>query len=277
MKSPELSHQEITPLKSVEEQTRHGELPSIILFERLQNPVIRKQILDLLEASEQAQKGEMKLFTLRDEKGKPLRRDDGKFKIEHRPYVPVSREQLEKEYELSLYNTLTRTDISFGDEQPNVGRMTLNWKFPDAIEKPDKKQMAIIEAHEKGHRQRPYGGKYLRALFSEAFDEKAVEFTRDDYFRNYTKKARAKLGYEEAKKHFFRYLFSASELAERMSQLKNYFGMRGSEEFTKEHLEYAREHYVKDVGFDNVMTPFFTSITPEKEEAFIKLINSAGI
>ncbi len=62
-----------------------------------------------------------------------------------------------------------------------------------------------------------------------------------------------------------------------MSQLKNHFGLKSDERFTKEHLDYARMHYVTDTGFDNRMTPFLKAITPETEESFLELINSSGI
>lgn len=65
----------------------------------------------------------------------------------------------------------------------------------------------------------------------------------------------------------------AVEIVARMSQLKNYFGFTGEEEFTKTHLDYAREHYANDTGLDNNMTEFFEAITPDSEERFLKLIN----
>jgi hypothetical protein len=61
------------------------------------------------------------------------------------------------------------------------------------------------------------------------------------------------------------------EYLARMAELKNYFGFSGDEIFTKEHLEYAREHYVKDVGFDNAMSEFLHKF--KNDEAFIKLMN----
>ena len=76
---------------------------------------------------------------------------------------------------------------------------------------------------------------------------------------------------------YLEYLFSGSEIAERMSQLKNYFGMRGAEQFTRNHLKYARLHYVTDVGFDNGISHLFQAITPETEDKFLELINNSGI
>jgi hypothetical protein len=59
------------------------------------------------------------------------------------------------------------------------------------------------------------------------------------------------------------YPSTPEEIVERMAQLKNYFGMRGGEKFTLNHLEYAREivdgipRFMKDTDVDNMMTEFF--------------------
>ena len=65
----------------------------------------------------------------------------------------------------------------------------------------------------------------------------------------------------------------ADELVARMSQLKNYFGFKGNEPFTKEHLAYAREHYIQDTGLDNNMKSFFEAVPSEKEDEFILVMN----
>lgn len=64
------------------------------------------------------------------------------------------------------------------------------------------------------------------------------------------------------------------ETVAKITQLKNYFGMKGGELFTKYHLEYAKQYYVRDVGFgiDN-MTSLFQGLKPEKEQEFINFIN----
>ncbi len=73
------------------------------------------------------------------------------------------------------------------------------------------------------------------------------------------------------------YLFSAAEIYERMSQLKNYFGIEDDTPFTSAHLAYAREHYIRDTEVDNNMKQFFKAITPEREEEFLKIMNSFGV
>jgi hypothetical protein len=61
-----------------------------------------------------------------------------------------------------------------------------------------------------------------------------------------------------------------------MSQVKNYFGMSGFEEFTQEHLDYVRKNYVQDTGsYGPQIQPFFDSITDD--EKFINLMNTLGI
>lgn len=69
------------------------------------------------------------------------------------------------------------------------------------------------------------------------------------------------------------YISNPEELGARMSQLKNYYGMKGDEQFTLDHLEYARLHYVEDTGLDNDMSKFFSMITVDTTPAFLELMN----
>lgn len=64
----------------------------------------------------------------------------------------------------------------------------------------------------------------------------------------------------------------ADEIVARMSQLKNYFGFKGDEEFRVEHLRYARKHYVEDTKLDNNMTEFFDAISDEQK--FVDVMNT---
>lgn len=69
------------------------------------------------------------------------------------------------------------------------------------------------------------------------------------------------------------YSSNPEEIGARMSQLKNYFGMSGNEQFTQEHFEYARLHYVEDTELDNGMGYFFSMITVDTTPAFLELMN----
>lgn len=73
------------------------------------------------------------------------------------------------------------------------------------------------------------------------------------------------------------YIQNPDELMARMAQLKNYFGMKAGEEFTKGHLEYARAHYVEDTGLDNSMSVMFRIVSPKTEPNFLRAINTLPI
>lgn len=131
--------------------------------------------------------------------------------------------------------------------------------FSDAI-KSDRSELTpreknIIEAHEKGHGVRDFVSSDRRD-FKDAIDLDIVE--KDDL---------------ETGTRQIGYLSTAEEIAERMAQLKNYFGMTAVDTFTKDHLKYAAEHYVVDVGLDNNMSLFLKAVTGKTVDKFIDTIN----
>lgn len=73
------------------------------------------------------------------------------------------------------------------------------------------------------------------------------------------------------------YLQKPDELMARMAQLKNYFGMKDGQEFTKGHLEYARAHYVEDTGLDNSMSVMFRIISSRTEPNFLRAMNTLPV
>jgi hypothetical protein len=247
---------------------------SIVLFSRLKNPVIKSQIIDLIYNTEQEadSKGVSMLLTSTDDHGVTTRT----------PKTPRSREEIEKDYEYHLEQAEDHTDIKFSDtEYPNMFKMVVGKWLPWGDGSVTTKQMSIVEAHEKGHSVRSYmadNPDLYTEHFQAGFDPSAVVFS-DEYIE-IIKKVEVDHTDNEAGflvKEHLEYLFSGSEIAERMSQLKNYFGITDEGEFTKEHLDYARNHYVIDTGMDNGMTHFFQAITPEKEADFLRIINTFGI
>lgn len=299
-RKPEQVSQEL----SIEASANYEGNDSLAVIDRARNSIIHEQIVDLLYKQEMWESdairneewepylpegwtGEerFKLF-----KGKRSGRIIDSAELDSALQTPLpTREEIAKELDDRIDHVAAVTEIEFSSDQPSAERMTIGWEVPLTGEKPTAKQMSIIEAHEKGHRIRPYHGKELEPIFMRAFDPSRVDFTDTDYeahkdeWRQTVDAGRAAEGAEEymskedAKQTHLDYLFTPTELAERMSQLKNYFGMQGAEPFTKAHLDYARTHYVQDVGYDNGMTHMFQAVTPEKEEEFLKLINSAGI
>ncbi len=118
------------------------------------------------------------------------------------------------------------------------------------------RQKNIIESHEKGHGLRDFTSGFDYREFSGTIDADVLKEMESS-----------------SERRFANYLSSANEIAERMAQLKNYFGFKASDTMTSEHLKYARENYVKDTGLDNLMTEFFSAISPEKEEKFLEVLN----
>lgn len=249
------------------EQTINVEgVDSLFLFDRLHNPTIRKQVLDLLREAQEAENKEY---------------------YQNPYFTPHDTSKIEETFNEKFALIERDTPISFGANEPTgdslEGReiIGLDWIFPTTGKKPTTRMMGIIEGHEKGHVMRNYYGKHLNEKFKQAFDLTAVTFTEKEYREIHFKENGVLephgIAFEQSAEEFFRYLFCAPEIAERMSQLKSYFSMKDDAPFTKEQIDYARQHYIDDTGVDNWMVHFFKAITPEKEEAFLRLINSAGI
>lgn len=111
----------------------------------------------------------------------------------------------------------------------------------------DNRQKNIIEAHEKLH------GIFMGL----SNGEKAYILSPFD-LQKLNQKDKAK----------------ADEVLARMSQLKNYFGFRSDEVFTKEHLIYAYKNYVQDVKIDNNVINLISAIVDI--DLFIEVINTVA-
>lgn len=227
---------------------------TILLLARLRHPQIRKQLVDLFVSAESAPGGHGR-----------------------------ARQDVEKELEANFERVGLDTPISFNAENmPDAGERELmcpNWRGFEILtgKPPTTRILSIVEAHEKGHVIRPFHSSFFDTHFARGFDPQAATFSDDDYEKWRRLPGMPPLSREEFDVKMKKYLFSAPEIAKRMSQLKNYFGMRGNEIITKEHLEYARKHYIVDTGFDNDITQFLQAVTAETESRFLELINTSGI
>jgi hypothetical protein len=279
-------------LEKIEQQANSKENASELLFDRLSNEKIREQVLNLLFQNEEwSAKNIVKKDGEKDENGAWKRDANGEVVLHDISYIPKSKEQVEMDYDTTLKRIMSKTGINFTSDEPKGGDVSneeiipLNWKSPaDLIMRPSISQISIAEAHEKGHSIRQYSGTFFDNHFASGFDQKAVDFLQEEYewaVKYMNRPGTTSVGgppdYEEWRKQSFDYLFSGGEIAERMSQLKNYFGMKGDEEFTLEQLHYSQEHYILDTNVDNKMTQFLKAITPETENEFIRLINNSGI
>ena len=270
-------------LRSIESEANFEGNASEVLFSRLHNEKIRRQIIDLLLSAEKSQEGTFIQSLETDDNGDLVFNASGEPIIkENVPFVPETREELENRYDEALAQIESFTEIDYSKhayDLPTVDKMYIGAISPWSGKPFTSKEMSIAEAHEKGHRIRNFDGDFFEQRFKPGFDFADVPFG-EEVFTVYRKALRPEdrdKPLEEVKQLFFEYITTPSELVERMSQLKNYYGMRTDEVFTKEHLDHARAHYIPDTGMDNGMTQFFQAITPETEGEFLRLINSVGV
>jgi hypothetical protein len=279
------------PETSIEQTANYKGNWWLAQLSRFKNPTIRKQLVDFWEKNEQyiAKHGirtYVDSFIKKDPttneiiwKDEELGLPEMERVYETVPYTALSRAEIEKQIEDTIQreenvtlinqdtdrsNSLNRPTEEAKDSprdtlhEPRYRVAEIGMKDDSLLSHEDEKfvtTMSLVEAHEKGHSLRDLRpSPYLTELFSRAFD---LDPNSEVY--GYFHEGEPK------------------ELIERMAQLKNYFGMQGDEKFTLQHLDYARTHYIRDVGFNNQMTAFFAAITPETEFGFLKLMNSIGI
>lgn len=300
-KFPRPSSENVSESNRVEKEANFEGNETEILISRLREPVIKRQIAEIISHEDtkyynslmneewephlpEGWTGEEKFKLLKGMHGGRII-DTEDLKIVLNTKAPKTIDEIEKELDKDIDEVASVTKINYTSDQPSASVIPLNWIVPWTGEKPTTKQMSIIEAHEKGHRIRYYDGS--TEYFRKGFDISKVQFTKVDSeifkrdWENHTNKSedfdKEMTLEEEREKYLNGYLFTGVEIAERMSQLKNYFGFSGDEKFTKEHLSYAKENYIKDTNMDNGMRMFFEGITPETEQTFLELINNSGI
>jgi hypothetical protein len=226
-------------MDKVAEDADSQENDSLVMLERLRSPQIFEQMMKLERDYECARR--------------------------HVAALPAARETLMRDDMIRNIDDArhsTQINTRAGAESTQFSVAT-NERKPDGTRR-SVKELTIIEAHEKFHAVHPtyayktIGMEFFDEMYRKALDESVIRWHAQ------TQKA-------------LDYMLSGQEIAARMAQLKNYFGMRGAEAFTLPHLYYAKKHYVTDTGLDNNMTVFLEAVTKKTEGEFIRLINSTGI
>lgn len=255
---------------SIESQANYEGNHTLLFFERMANARVRSKLInDLVEHKIGQRRIELE---------------------ESKDYLENIRGELEfiieKEIEEKIQTAKSHTNIKYADPakpeiagttSEGVGLIFLHSILPDNNKKFTSKMNGIIEAHEKGHEIRWFGfvDTNFSKKISEGFDFSKVEIMNSTI--EAAKRYAPERTEEELKDMIILYQENVNELYERMSQLKNYFGMRGDEVFTKEHLDYAKNNYLKDTGMGSQMKYFLDAITPQTEVKFIDLMNSLGV
>ncbi|PCI21371.1 hypothetical protein COB64_00610 [Candidatus Wolfebacteria bacterium] len=267
MEEIRLGGKEEKPKSSIEEQANSQEHPTLLLLERVENLDIFNQMVELYLAYYISENHPDKedINKLRNKIEEAIKHQIKEVSID----TPLSFDPNRPVYGFPGFDLL-----HISESKDPVSREAVATNIISPHIDPDKRIIAqsILEAHEKGHIIRVYSNKYFMKHFASAFDQDAMQFDITEIRKAHNKK------HDEVLVEILKeYLFSATEVVERMSQLKSYFGMKGNEEFTKEHFIYAKEYYVKDTGLDNHMTQFMSTVTSDTLDEFIRLINSSGI
>lgn len=253
-----------------------------LLLNRVSNSTIREQIIRTLLEGELHEYEDFLSAVPDGEFRDFIRGPSGTYYARDRFRSAPTREEIIRALDERIAAVSASTPVSFNPEDSvSEDSIAVLGEVP-GLGRLNARQLSIAEAHEKGHTIRPYRGFFFDQRFEPGFDTSHTVIDPEEPMTQYELSHIEDIPedvspLECVRSRIISYLFSATEIAERMSQLKNYFGMRGSERFTKEHLDYVRIHYVVDTGLDNHMTHFFQAITTETEETFLDLINSMGI
>jgi hypothetical protein len=250
-------------LEQVKENSNYQGNMSLLLFDRVQSPDISAQLKNLLLI-------------------------DRKYDIHQEEFFDLER--ISSELDEDLKTVSNDTPVTFTGKMPsaNLGkgvRENMDPFFCDPItgDVSSVLQNSYVEAHEKGHYIRRLKSTGVANYFVKTIDlnklsisQKYFETIKEGSIKEYGDKVKD-MTHADVIEILTTYLKQPVEILERMSQLKNYYGFKGGEVFTKQHLEYAREHYVEDTQEDNYMGFFFDCITPETEERFLQVMNNSGV
>lgn len=258
--------------KSIEEQANYEGNHSLLLFERLQKPdIFNKLVNDIYEDRTSV---DFSSYDYIDpEYVKSLERDEyfvkQDIKIELQQAIEATSQSTEIGF--SEYGYLKSNKGSEGIGYVEICNNKSGNQFNET-----ELSKNITEAHEKGHTIRDYNmdsgfSKELQSMF----DFNKFSFSKET-IQDMRKINSIEDSKEEIESSYREYLAFPWEIVERMSQVKNYFGMSGGEKFTQEHLDYVRENYIKDTGhYAPQIQPFFDSIVDD--EKFVEKMNSLGI
>lgn len=275
-------------LKNIKEQANYQGNHSLLFFERLENPEFKKKLVDTIYEYEKSKQLNKKEFDFKDGEVYFLNRKE-KYKRHKENKGKINKEEIKKELD-------ERIQIAFSDTviEPNTSVSRAGYASESVVAYLDPEckysekemtvlQKSIVEAHEKGHVIRDFYNPntlFVKNLML-GFDFSKIRINK--YFSSLIEEQL--LMYEPGSSHTNKdrierqidYFKKPNEIIERMAQLRNYFGMKYGDIFTKEHLDYVRENYSKDTGFYLQIQPFLQTITPETEKKFLELINELPI
>ena len=271
-------------LHEIKEKANYQGNYSELFLERLNNLDFKDKLVNMLYDSKVSFDSIYKSYDFTEDKPRPLSRKENYF--EHKKGINlINKDSILKELNERIDNVFSKTSIEFNSRDSVAKRgsseIVVGFLNPECFY--SEKQMSslqknIVEAHEQGHiiRDLSLTHKFSKKILS-GFDFSNMKLPiyminglRDFYLKD-------NLSDGEIINIQKEYFENPNEIIERMAQLRNYFGMKYNEVFTKEHLDYVRENYSKDTGFYLQIQPFLQAITPQTEKKFLELINELPI
>ncbi len=190
------------------------------------------------------------------------------------------REKIESYFKNIKFNTEGRTEGGYMGADVNLYSINpKNGMFYTDFE------LQVAASHELGHTFRYFAGESeVTKLLKECVSLESV-IIPDDYaefkIQHFNSKPfRKKINtLEESREAVKEYLTEPYEIIERLSQIKNYFGLKAREKVTWECIQYAKEHYVQDYGFyfEWQMAPFLSMLVEENKEKILKCMNELPV
>ena len=250
----------------------HGDIFELFM-EKFKDPKFLNATIEMLVDDNFNSQEEKEMNSEKVEKMRKRFKEKILFKIKHRT-KSVNIEFNSKNY---FYDPDT-DKITIGDLYPegDLYHELENKKASNFLKE-------IILIHEFGHLVRSplinYNKKSIFAKkISSGFDEsKMITYNKQLYYLLRKKNPTSNINFSKFCNINKTYNLHKSELFERMAQLRNYFGMKYGDIFTKEHLDYVRKNYSKDTEFYHQIRPFLLMITEKTEENFLKNMNEFPI
>ena len=188
--TPQAKSQEQASEKSVEQQANFEGNWSEVLFDRIRNPIIREQLLNLLYQKAQADaeyyrpenfkfkfpdsKTGEKLYTHINNKG------HGRLYTQKEIAslaIPKTKEDVTQEFDERLARVINKTPIRFSAIPPTESAIPIFFKNPFTGQPLTERQKSMTEAHEKGHTLRPFLSNFFEKYFAPGFDKSKIIFT----------------------------------------------------------------------------------------------------
>ena len=167
---------------NIEKSANYEGNASQLFYERLQNPEIKKRIVDMICEYQKTRNKPGRIFR-RNKNNDPIEVSISEWKKEIK-----SREQIEKELDKRIKKVFSRTNLAYGKTgcsfskgENDFGTIAFQAINPETNRLFTTKQLSIAEAHEKGHGIRDFrdSGKTFKLKIQSGLNFSKVEIPKN--------------------------------------------------------------------------------------------------